>query len=104
MMEDTLELGGNINLEGFSDIDSSKMIVIKKMVGNYVKLFSEEAEDFKGLKLVRNDDTTDSGHTYGIKAILETNGSKLQAEVCDGNIFFCIDNALKEIENRYRNA
>ena len=32
-----LELGGNIQLSGFSNIEPSKMIVIKKMVGNHVK-------------------------------------------------------------------
>lgn len=32
---DTLELGGNIQLTGFSELNGGQMIVLKKIVGNY---------------------------------------------------------------------
>jgi len=34
-MSDELQLGGNINLSGFKEIDSGSMVVLKKIVGNY---------------------------------------------------------------------
>ena len=40
-MDDTMQLGGNIELSGFSGVDGASMIVLKKIIGNYGKHFSE---------------------------------------------------------------
>ena len=41
-MEDTVELGGNIQLNGFSRLDGASMIILKKIVGNYAKKIAEK--------------------------------------------------------------
>ena len=38
---DVLELGGSIQLSGFSGIDGGQMVVVKKIVGNYAKRLSD---------------------------------------------------------------
>ena len=37
-----IELGGNISLEGFKDVDNSEMTIIKKIVGNSTKKINEK--------------------------------------------------------------
>ena len=34
-MDETLELGGNIELKGFGSMDKSSMVIVKKIIGNY---------------------------------------------------------------------
>jgi len=46
-----IELGGNIKLKGFSEIDNASLIVIKKIVGNYAKKLAETTDDFQNLIL-----------------------------------------------------
>ena len=37
-----IELGGNINLDNFEEIEKGQLIVVKKVVGNYTKKISEK--------------------------------------------------------------
>ena len=39
---DTMQLGGNIELNGFNELERSKLVVVKKIVGNYAKEFSDK--------------------------------------------------------------
>ena len=48
-MEDFLQLGGSIQLSGFSGVDGGQMVVIKKVVGNYARRLSEICSKFEGL-------------------------------------------------------
>ena len=50
-MEDKLELGGNINLVGFKDIEPGMMIVVKKIVGNFVKRIQDQNKDFQKITI-----------------------------------------------------
>ncbi|MEK6907081.1 MAG: hypothetical protein AABW45_00995, partial [Nanoarchaeota archaeon] len=50
-MDDTLQLGGNISLAGFKELEPAKMVVIKKITGNYVKKMMEKTNKFESLHL-----------------------------------------------------
>ena len=52
---DMMQLGGNIQLIGFREIDPARLIVVKKMVGNYVKKISDEFSIMLSDKIKRND-------------------------------------------------
>ena len=39
--DDSVELGGNIRLSWLKHLDRSEVIVVKKIVGNYARRFSE---------------------------------------------------------------
>ena len=45
-MDDNVQLGGNIELSGFRDIDGASMVVLKKIIGNYARRLSELSEKF----------------------------------------------------------
>ena len=51
-MEDeaSIQLGGNIELSGFHELAGSEMIVLKKIVGNYVRHMESLCKSFGGVK------------------------------------------------------
>ena len=49
--EDSLKLGGEIELVGFKDVDPRSMIVLKKIIGNYVRRFNDHNVGFKAIKI-----------------------------------------------------
>ncbi|MBD3164534.1 hypothetical protein GF323_04990 [Candidatus Woesearchaeota archaeon] len=95
---DTLELGGNIQLTGFSAMDSAKMIVLKKMIGNYARKFSDRA-GFEQLSLtMKTIHETESGRIYELHGKLMDKGKPTAREAPDRNIFVAVDSVLKKIE------
>jgi hypothetical protein len=83
-----IELGGNINLENFEDIEKGQLIVIKKVVGNYTKKISENSKDFKKITVSLAKDSK-----YKIEVNLEVEESK-KSEAENPNLFFALDQAL----------
>ncbi len=93
-----LELGGHIKLNGFHNVDPPSMIVIKKIVGNYVKRFQEEAPSFQELLLDLADPSKENIRIYA-----QLTGAKTcEAEVSDVNLFFAIDKVLFQIMNEVK--
>ena len=96
---DTLELGGNIELAGFKDLDGATLIVIKKIVGNYAKKFSESIQNFEKLKVTRKSvHKTEASEINEIHAQLIAAGNPTNASEEDRNLFFALDNVMKKIE------
>ena len=85
-----IELGGNINLENFEEIDKGQLIVIKKVVGNYTKKISEKVEDFKKITVTLVKDSK-----YKIEVKLETSETK-ESEAENPNLFFALDQSLSK--------
>ena len=69
---DKIELGGNIELVGFKELDHASMVVLKKIVGTYAKKFSEANSDFEKLVVTKTDN--------GIKAELYHGGNVKNSE------------------------
>ena len=98
-MEDVLELGGNIKLAGFGEVDSGSMIILKKIIGNYVKQLSECNKGFECLKLtMKKIHETEGSTKFDVKAQLMINGTPHNADYVDRNIFMTVDKILKKIE------
>ena len=49
--EDSLNLGGNIQLSGFRALDGASMIIIKKMVGSFANKIAEKCKKFQNLRI-----------------------------------------------------
>ena len=49
MEDEVLQLGGNIELSGFSNLDGGRMIVLKKIVGQYARRMTDKANNFEKL-------------------------------------------------------
>ena len=86
-----IELGGNIKLDGFSDVDPSTLIVIKKLVGNYARRVQERVCKFDELVLERR-----LGSEVTLHA--RVRGEKdLVAEASDQNLFFAMEKVFSSL-------
>ena len=88
--KETISLGGNIELNGFQNIEGAKMIVLKKIIGNSTKQIQEKKSDYEKLKITLEGNIT-------IKAELTAGGNKTLGEDTQNNIFTALDGALKKI-------
>ncbi len=91
--QDTISLGGNIELNGFQNIEGAKMIVLKKLIGNYVKQIQEKKSNYEKLILTLKGDENNAT----IKAELKAGGSQIVTEDTQKNLFITTDNVLKRI-------
>ncbi len=101
--EDPIELGGLITLKGFSDLEPAKLIVVKKIVGTYVRKYSDHIEGFDSIELyVKPVHKTKKSekHEFHAKAIID--GTVKNTEVTERNFFVGLDKVLKKMENRLR--
>ncbi len=89
-----IELGGNIKLIGFDDLDAASLIVVKKITGNYARKISEKAgSDVDELSLeLKNSDAQ-----KGINSNLRIKDKTLNSEVIDINLFFALDKSLSKL-------
>ena len=95
---DNIELGGNINLIGFKDIEPQKLVVIKKIIGNFVKrLQNHYKEDFNNividLKKIHSSESE-------IFAKLTISNKVYNANITDFNLFFTLNKVLKKLEEQ----
>jgi ribosome-associated translation inhibitor RaiA len=90
----TLELGGNISLVGFQDRDFTELIVVKKMVGQYVRKLSECLPKFSELKVTLKT-------VHNSKVELHTHatfvGKSLTSEETSNNLYIALDRSLKKL-------
>ena len=93
-MVETIKLGGNIELTGFSELDGGSMIILKKIVGSYARKFSDSLKDFEKLVLELNE----QGNELEINAKIVVGGKETSANAKDKNLFVAVDRVLKELE------
>lgn len=98
-MDDLMQLGGNIELSGFKDIDGASMVVLKKIIGNYGRKLSEISDKFEALKISMANEAEKS-KKYEIHAQLMIDGKSVVSEIAERNLFIAVDSALKKIESQ----
>lgn len=86
-----IELGGNIKLEGFDNIEQSKLVVIKKIVGNFIKKLEAENKVAIFLKL------SEENSEFKIDAELNVNEQNKTSSVTEKNLFFALNNVLTKL-------
>ena len=88
-------MGNSIELTGFRGIGGDKFIVVKKVVGNFVKRLQNNNSGFEKLglhlKIIHNNE-------YGIKGKLNSSGKIYTSEVINYNLFFALNEILKKLE------
>jgi len=98
-----VELGGNIELVGFEEIDGGSMIVVKKVVGNYAKKFSEICKQFQNLKVtLKKVHEREKSEKYELQGKLVNDGKVFNSEMTDMNLFFALDKILKAMETEVK--
>lgn len=102
-MADVVELGGNIELKGFSELDGASMVVVKKIVGNYAKKFSEKCKKFEKLSVtLKKVHKREKSEKYELHAKVSDGGKDYNAEITDRNLFFVLDSVLKKVEKEIK--
>ncbi len=89
-----LQLGGNIELSGFSSLEGGAMIVLKKIVGNYARKMSDHSKNFEKLVVTMK---TVHDNQFELRAKLVDNGKPVNSSVTERNVFVAVDSALKKI-------
>ncbi len=98
----SIELGGNIELQGFRELGSAKLIVVKKIVGNYVRKIDDETENFEKLILTMKQIGQPDAHKFELHGKLMDNGKPITAEAVDYNIFYALDRVLEGMRSQLR--
>jgi hypothetical protein len=99
MEDDSQELGGNIELIGFRDVDSATMIVLKKIVGNTVKKYAGRCTRLERFSLsVKKVHEREKSEIYELRGKLSCDGKHFYATTEDYNLFFAVDKCLKRLE------
>jgi len=93
-----IELGGNITLSGFKDLEKDNMIVVKKLVGNYAKKISETKDKFENLTVyLKTIHETKGSKKFEIKTKAIFEGKPINSEMVERNLFLSLDTALKKL-------
>ena len=91
-MEETINLGESIELTGSKELDKGVVVILKKMIGNYVKKINEKKQYNELLVTLKVEDKE-----FSISVICDCGEEKLSGSKTDKNLFFAIDGALQEI-------
>lgn len=86
-----IELGGNIKLENFENIEPALLIVVKKIVGNYTKKISDAMSEFKEIIV-----SLENSENYRVSVRVSAD-REYASEADDKNLFFALDKALGTI-------
>lgn len=93
-----MELGGNIILSGFSELDKSELSILKKMIGSYARKFADTYAVTELKITLKEVHKIEKSEKFEIKAAAVKDAKKINSEITDKNLFFAIDTALKKIE------
>ncbi len=93
-----LELGGNITLVGFKELEKAELVVVKKIVGRYARKMSDTLLGFKSLRVsLKPVHKTEAGEKYEIHAKAMVEGRPVNADTTERNLFVGLDSVLKNI-------
>jgi|SRR3989344_192605 len=99
-MTDDMQLGGNIQLSGFREIDGSSMIVLKKIIGNHARRITELAKKMETLHVtLKPIHEREKSEKYEVHGRVLDDGKMYTSEVVDRNLFVAVDSVLKKIVN-----
>ena len=90
-----IELGKNIELIDFKDIERDQLFIMKKIIGNFVKKVQDKNSDFEKLsihlKSVHNSE-------YELLGKLIISGKIYSSEVINYNLFYALNEILRKLE------
>ncbi|MEK6917178.1 MAG: hypothetical protein AABW92_05540 [Nanoarchaeota archaeon] len=93
-----IELGGNIELVGFNDIEIQELIVLKKIIGSYARKFSDNVKDYEKLTINLKQVGAKTSTKYEIQTKLMVKGKPINSDVTENNLFVAIAESLKKLE------
>ena len=86
-------LGNKICLRGFERLGQAEILIVKKMIGSYVRQACDDAGcSYATITLEREE----TGFTVKVRAQLE-NDSEKTSEASGTNVFVTLDEAMKQL-------
>ncbi len=102
-IDDKINLGGSIELSGFRELDGGAMIILKKIVGNWARRFSDKTEGFEKLSMtVKTAHKTEKGEIYELHCKVINKGNVTGSSSENRNLFMAVDDALKKAMNEMK--
>ena len=96
-----MELGGNIVLSGFKEVDKPTMVIVKKVVGNFVKQTSQANTGFNKLELtLKTVHERETSQMYELHSRLTVNNKDAFGNHTDRNLLVGLDKVLKKVESQ----
>jgi len=100
--KETIQLGGNIELSGFREVDGGSMIVIKKIVGSYVRKFADRLGNIQKFSLhMKKVHSNENNALFELNANLLNDGKTYSAEASDRNLFVAVDMIMRKLESSF---
>ncbi len=94
-----VQLGGNINVDGFETVSRNDFVIVKKLVGSFVKTVSDKYPTFKNCNLILVNPEKEKNDEFQLRLSLGLD-QEFSAEVNDSNLYFAFNKVCKEIEGK----
>ncbi len=102
---DTMKLGGNIELNGFSKLDGGTMVILKKIVGNHARHLLDIGSRFEKLSLTMNVpkevEKANDRSMYDIQGVFTEGQKEYSFESKASNLFVAVDDVMKNMETSF---
>ena len=97
---ENINLGGNIQLSGFGNLDEEQLLIVKKMVGQFVKRVDSNKNTSRLQMTLKGIHATEGQKPkkYELHGLLDLDGKITQTESIDYNFLFVLNNVLKKLE------
>ncbi len=100
-----LRLGGSIWLVGFNELDKAEMIIIKKIVGNYIKKLADKTP-YDEVKIRLKMHEKGKSYLHEINADVYAKGFHINAKAENRNLYAALSDVLecllKEVEHKIK--
>ena len=97
-VNESVSLGGNIELVGFKQVSLADVVVVKKLVGHYTRKIQEHSQNFEKIQIFLKDiHKVDNNAKHEIHVKVLDGGKAFSSEVVDKNLFTALDSAFKKI-------
>ena len=91
-----ISLGGSISLVGFGFLEQVELVVVKKIVGNFVRKLNEQS-DYKSLVMELKQHKKGKTFLHEISANAKVNDLLLSANLSDYNLYSCINKVSEKM-------
>ena len=102
-MEETINLGESIELTGSKELDNGVVVILKKMIGNYVKRIGDHETGFEKFNVtIKKIHETEKNSKFQINGKMIVSGKVYSAEITDFNLFFALNSIFNKIEKEIK--
>ena len=95
-----IELGGSIELVGFKEFEPSELVVLKKIIGNFVRKFADNVEGYEKLTISIKRVGSPKSNKFEVQTKLMVSAKPVNSDVTENNVYFALAQSFKKLENQ----